>query len=169
MKKRYLIPLLMFVVAACTRTYSVYSHKYPVSFSCDITSSPFNSTNTLGYFLTVRPTSTKDGYKVGLPDGIERIFPYTEVQNRVFQFGLAGIIVGRPYFGEGEMYAYDLGCPQCDRSSSRLIVDTGGMATCGKCSSRYDLNNGGVAYDGSSRPLYRYQTTLNGNFLMVHN
>ena len=91
------------------------------------------------------------------------------MQNRVFQFGLAGIIVGRPYFGEGEMYAYDLGCPQCDRSSSRLIVDTGGMATCGKCSSRYDLNNGGVAYDGNSRPLYRYQTTLNGNFLMVHN
>ena len=169
MKKRHLILWVIIVIASCTNTYNVFSTKYLVSFSCDVSLPPFNSTATLGHFLSVRPTATKDGYKVRFPDGTERAYPYTEVQNRVFEFGLAGIIIGRPYFGEGEVYAYDLGCPQCDRSSARLSVGVDGMASCSKCSNVYDLNNGGVAQSGESRPLYRSRTTLNGDFLMVHN
>lgn len=171
MKPRHhlLLLLLLLGTTTCTNTYNVYSSKYPVSFSCDVSVPPFNSTATLGYFLSVRPTATKDGYKAKHPDGREHEYPYTEIQNRVFEFGLAGIIIGRPYFGEGEMHAYDLGCPQCDRSSARLTVGTDGLATCSKCSSSYDLNNGGIARSGDSRPLHRYRTTLNGNFLMIHN
>ena len=154
---------------ACTRSYHIFSTKYPVSFSCNVNQSPFNSLNTWGYFLSVRPTATKDGYKVRMPNGTEHVFPYTEVQNRVFQFGLGGVIIGRPYFGEGELYAYDLACPQCDKASERLTVSADGIATCTNCNNQYDLNNSGVSHSGSSRPLYRYRTTLNGNYLMVHN
>lgn len=167
--KRLVILLFMLPFVSCTRTYNIFSDKYPVSFSCDISISPFNSTNTLGYFLSIYSKSTKDGYKVKSPNGNVQEFPYTEIQNRVFSFGLAGIIIGRPYFGEGEIYAYDLGCPQCDRSSAKLNVNTEGIATCSRCNNSYNLNNNGIAQSGDSRPLYRYQTTLNNKILMIHN
>lgn len=172
MKRLYPI-LLAFTVLlalhACTRSYEIYSTKYRVSFSCDISLPPFNSLNTLGHFLAVRPTAAKDGYKVRLPNGKEQQFPFTEIQNRIFEFGLAGILIGRPYFGEGEIYAYDLACPQCDKSSARLTANTDGIATCAKCGNVYDLNNSGVALNSDSRPLYRYRTRLNGNTLIIQN
>lgn len=167
--KTILLPLVLSVVAACSRSYEVFSHKYPVSFSCDISQSPFNKVHTLGYFLSVRPTPTKDGYKVKDLEGKVYTTPYTEVQNRVFSFGLAGLIIGKPYFGDDVIFAYDQGCPQCESPSAYLSVDNHGTAICPKCNSSYDLNNGGIAKVGDSRPLYRYRTTLNGNRLMVHN
>lgn len=169
MRKEIITVCLLLASVACSRSYEVFSNKYPVSFSCDITGAPFNKVQTSGYFLAVRPTPAKDGYKVKEPDGREQTFPYTEVQNRVFSFGLAGLIIGRPYFGDGEYYAYDLGCPHCDRASSPLSINSEGTATCSKCSNTYDLNNSGVPKTGDSRPLYRYRTTLNGTRLMVHN
>ena len=167
--KKAIAFLLILVGAACSRSYEVFSNKYPVFFSCDINQSPFNKVQTSGYFLAVRPTTTKDGYKVREPDGHEQTFSYTEVQNRVFSFGLAGLIIGKPYFGDEKYYAYDLGCPQCDKASTSLNVNSEGIATCAKCGTIYDLNNSGIAKTGDSRPLYRYQTTLNTNILMVHN
>ena len=169
MKTRIIALLWILVGAACSRSYEVFSNKYPVSFSCDISQSPFNKIQTSGFFLSVRPTATKDGYWVREPDGREQTIPYTEVHSRVFSFGLAGLIIGKPYFGDGLIYAYDLGCPQCDRAAIRLIVNEEGVAKCAKCSTTYDLNNGGTAKTGDSRPLYRYRTTLNGSRLMVHN
>lgn len=166
--RRLLLILSILALSACTQTYSVYSDKYFVSFSCDISKVPFNSLHTLGHFLTVRPKSTKDGYRVKLPDSAEREYPYTEVQSRVFSFGLAGLIIGQPYFEEG-IYAYDLGCPQCDKSSVRLSVGADGIATCSRCTSTYNLNNGGMPQTGTDKPLYRYRTTRNGNIVMVHN
>lgn len=169
MKTKAIALLLILMGAACSRSYEVFSNKYPVSFSCDVSRTPFNKLQTSGYFLTVRPTPTMDGYKVREPDGREQTFPYTEIQNRVFHFGLGGLIIGKPYFGDGTIYAYDLGCPHCDRASAYLTVDAVGMATCSKCSNAYDLNNNGIAKTGDSRPLYRYRTGVNGNMLMVHN
>lgn len=169
MKIKTILLLVLLLAVACSRTYEEYSNKYPVSFSCDISTSPFNKVQTSGYFLSVRPTATKNGYKVKDLDGKEQTFPYTEVQNRIFSFGLAGLIIGKPYFGEEMIYAYDLGCPQCDRASVHLNVNRDGTASCLKCENIYDLNNGGVAKVGNSRPLYRYRTTLNGSRLMVHN
>ena len=169
MKRTLLALLILLMTQACTRSYHVFSNKYPVSFSCDISQTPFNSINTWGYFLSVRSTSTKDGYRVKLPNGTETQHPYTEMQSRIFQFGLAGIIIGRPYFGDGEIYAYDLGCPQCDKPSARLSINTEGIATCPKCKNQYDLNNNGLSLTSDSTPLYRYRTTLNGFFLMIHN
>ena len=169
MKTKVFISLLLLIGAACSRSYEVYSNKYPVTFSCDISKSPFNKVQTSGYFLSVRATPAKDGYKVREPDGREQTIPYTEVHSRVFNFGLAGLIIGKPYFGDEEYYAYDLGCPKCDVPSARLTVSEEGTATCSKCSTIYDLNNGGIAKAGDSRPLYRYRTSLNGHMLMVHN
>ena len=169
MKARVLVCLMILIGVACSRSYEVYSSKYPVSFSCDISKSPFNKVQTPGHFLSVRLTPTKESYKVTEPGGGEQTLPLTEMQKRVFNFGLAGLIIGRPYFGDGEYYAYDLGCPECDTPSARLIVSTEGTANCSKCSTIYDLNNGGVAKTGDSRPLYRYRTSLNDHMLMVHN
>lgn len=169
MKKFLTILVLSLIASACSRSYEEFSSKYLVSFSCDISKSPFNKVQTSGYFLSVRSTATKDGYIVREPEGREQTFPYTEIQNRVFNFGLAGIIIGQPYFGDGLIYAYDLGCPQCDRASARLNVNTDGVATCAKCDNTYDLNNGGIAKNSDSRPLYRYRTTLSGNTLMIYN
>ena len=169
MKARFLAFLFILIGAACSRSYEVYSNKYPVTFSCDISKSPFNKVQTSGYFLSVRPTPTKEGYKVREPDGREQTIPYTEVHSRVFNFGLAGLIIGKPYFGDGEYYAYDLGCPQCDRASAYLTVSMDGTATCAKCSTTYDLNNSGIPKTGDSRPLYRYRTSFGGHTLMVHN
>ena len=146
----------------------LYTSKYPVSFSCDISMPPFNSIHTLGCFITVRQRLTKDGYTVYTNSGMAYEYPLTEVQSRVFSFGLAGLIIGQPYFEEG-IYAYDLGCPQCDKSSVRLSVGADGIATCSRCTSTYNLNNGGMPQTGTDKPLYRYRTTRNGNMLMVHN
>lgn len=169
MKKFLTILVLSLIASACSRSYEEFSSKYLVSFSCDISKSPFNKVQTSGYFLSVRSTATKDGYIVKEPNGQEQTFPYTEVQNRVFNFGLAGLIVGKPYFGDGQFYAYDLGCPQCDRTSVSLDVNLEGIATCPKCNSSYGLNDGGMPKAGDSRPLYRYRATLNGNMLVLHN
>ena len=167
--KKAIALFLILIGVACSRSYEVYSTKYPVSFSCDISKSPFNKVQTSGYFLTVRPTPAKDGYKVREPDGREHTIPYTEVHSRVFSFGLAGLIIGKPYFGDGAYYAYDLGCPQCDLPSVRLTTTIEGTATCAKCGTTYDLNNGGIAKTGDSRPLYRYRVSPNGHTLMIHN
>ena len=166
--RRLLLILSVLALGACTQTYSVYSNKYFVSFSCNISTTPFNTLHTLGHFLTVRPKSTKDGYRVKSPDSTEREYPYTEVQSRVFSFGLAGLIIGQPYFEEG-IFAYDLGCPKCDKESVRLTVSADGIATCSRCNSSYNLNNGGMPQSGTDKPLYRYRTTRNGNTLMIHN
>ena len=155
--------------AACSRSYELYHTRDTVTFSCDISRSPFNKVQTSGYFLSVRPILGKSEYKVREPDGREQTIPYTEVHSRVFSFGLAGIIIGKPYFGDGDYYAYDLGCPSCDLPSTRLTVSMEGTATCAKCGTSYDLNNSGVATTGTSRPLYRYHASLGGNTLMVHN
>ena len=168
--KKTLVILLILIGAACSRSYEVFSNKYNVYFSCDISNHPFNKVQTSGYFLAVRPTPKKDGYyKVREPDGREQPIPYTEIHSRVFNFGLAGLIIGKPYFGDDEYCAYDLGCPSCDLPSVRLNVSMEGNATCAKCGNTYDLNNGGIPKTGDSRPLYRYRATLSGHTLIVHN
>ncbi len=170
MKTRLLILLLILMGTACSRSYELYHTRDTVTFSCDISRPPFNKVQTSGYFLAVRLTPMKDGYKVRLPEGKEEPpIPLTERELRTFRFGLAGLIVGKPYFGNEEFYAYDLGCPQCDRASIQLSVTPKGIATCSKCNTSYDLNNGGIAQMSDSRPLYRYRTSLSGSTLMVHN
>lgn len=166
MNRRIILIIGILLVQACTNSYPIFTNKYPVSFSCDISMPPFNSIHTLGCFITVRQRPAKDGYTVYTNTGMAYEFP--EVQSHVFSYGLAGLIIGSPWYAEGEIYAYDLGCPQCDRASSRLTVDSSPYAKCSKCGAQYELNNNGYATNGG-HPLYRYPLTRNGNMLMVHN
>ncbi len=90
-----------------------------------------------------------------------------------FSYGLGGIIVGTNYYGEH--LAYDLACPNCDRSDRRLTLRDNGTAKCGKCGIVYDLNNLGTinAIEGegcaSPRALYRYRITYDGTNVSVYN
>lgn len=168
MKQRFLFIVVILLVQACTNSYPVYSSKYQVSFSCNVSLSPFNSVHTLGYFIYVKQRPAKDGYTVYTNTGMAYQYPLSEVQSRVFSYGLAGIIIGSPWHAEGEIYAYDLGCPQCDKPSASLTIDTSPYAKCRKCGTQYELNNNGYANNGG-HPLYRYPLTRNGDILMVHN
>lgn len=168
MKKVVSVILLVAVLQACTNSYPTYSNRYPVSFSCNVSLPPFNSVHSLGSFIYVKQRPAKDGYTVYTNTGVAYQYPLTEVQSRVFSYGLAGIIIGSPWHAGGEIYAYDLGCPQCDRESARLTIDTTPYAKCSKCGTHYELNNNGYASNGG-HPLLRYPVTLNGNNLMVHN
>lgn len=168
MRRRYFIIIALLVLQACTNSYPVYSNKYPVSFSCDTSMPPFNSIHTLGCFISVRQRPAKDGYTVYTNAGMAYEYPLTEIQSRVFSYGLAGLVIGSPWHAGGEVFAYDLGCPQCDRASSRLTIDTTPYAKCSKCGAQYELNNNGYATNGG-HPLFRYPVTRNGNLLMVHN
>ena len=170
--------LILFFFAAlflssCTESYQEYCTFYPVTFTCDITYAPFNTVNSMGQFLTIRMKSNHTSYTVtNVSTGHATEIPLTEMEARTFSFGLGGLILGQPYFGDGgsPIYAYDLACPHCDRASTRVDIDAKGYATCPSCGAVYDLNNGGIVIKGSGRPLYRYRITQSSIFsIYIHN
>lgn len=168
-----LCSILMLCLSSCTSDYKEFCTQYQVSFSCDITNVPYNAVNSMGQFITVRKKTGSTSCTVYNPSlGKTTEVPLSEVEIRSFSLGLGGLILGRPYFGDGKsaVYAYDLACPACDKASSRLNLDTQGNATCPKCDIVYDLNNGGLVVEGEGRPLYRYRVTQSSvSTLFVHN
>lgn len=172
MKRLVLAILVLLAGAGCERnSYKTFSHKYRVSFSCNVMEAPFNQTLTPGRFVSVCKSGTT--LKTIDCDGHSTTIQMSAVQNGSFMLGLAGLIIGTPLFGNDEMtvWAYDLGCPQCDSHERRLTIETHGSATCSKCSGNWDLNNNGFAVNGKQRPLYRYPTILNSlnNTLTINN
>ncbi|MBP5322771.1 MAG: hypothetical protein J6Y84_03110 [Bacteroidaceae bacterium] len=162
---------MLLLLSACSESYQEFCTLYPVTYSFDITYAPFNQVASMGQFLRIRPRPADASVTVTSPSGKETKVPLSETERRSFSFGLAGLIVGQPYFNDGSTYyAYDLGCPACDKASARLGVDEQGHATCPLCDNVYDLNNGGVIVTGSGRPLYRYKVTQSSvSTLFVHN
>lgn len=170
--------VIAFVVAAmaataCSSDYKEFCTQYQVSFSCDITHAPYNAVNSMGQFITVRKKTGSTSCTVFNPSLRQTTeVPLSEVEIRSSYFGLGGLIIGQPFFNDGRavVYAYDLACPACDKSSARLDLDTQGYGRCPKCDNRYDLNNGGLVVEGDGRPLYRYRVTQSSvNTLFVHN
>ena len=167
-----LFSLLLFAVSCDKSSYSVFSTKYKVYFTCETNVSPFNQLSTPGRFLSVRKS---DGMLIIKDsDGETRKEPLTETKNRSFVMGLAGLILGTPTFNNDFMYiyAYDLGCPECDAPTIRLKFDLQGTASCSKCGGSWNLNSDGapINTDGKQmRPLYRYPTTLRNGILTVSN
>ena len=104
-------------------------------------------------------------------DGKKYEMELTAVQNSSFIMGLAGLIIGTPTFNNDDMsvWAYDLGCPECNSPSTRLKFDLQGTATCPKCESSWNLNSSGYPVSGKARPLYRYPVSLNNGVLTVSN
>lgn len=162
----------LLLLLGCTQDYKEFCTQYRVSFSCEITNSPFNVLNSMGQFITVRKKTGSTSCTVYNPSlGKSFEVPLSEVEMRSFDYGLGGLILGKPYFGDGmSIYAYDLACPVCDKVSARLGVNSQGTATCAKCGNVYDLNNGGLVIEGEGRPLYRYRVTQSSvSTLFVHN
>ena len=172
--KRGLIPfsLLLFAASCDKNSYSVYSTKYKVYFTCETNVSPYNQIFTPGRFLSVRKS---DGMLVIKDsDGETRKEPLTETKNRTYVMGLAGLIIGTPTFNNdfSHIYAYDLGCPECDAPTVRLKFDLQGTASCSKCGGSWNLNSDGspINTDGKQmRPLYRYPTSYVNGILTVQN
>jgi len=91
-----------------------------------------------------------------------------------FYYGLGGLIVGTNY--NGEVLCYDLACPYCDLSSTRLNLTDNGFAKCSKCNVTYDLNNYGIIHSKDStktyttlRGLYRYHIAYDGMNVSMYN
>ena len=171
MKKLFLF-FACCLLASCQSDYQEYCTQYPVTFSCDIAYAPYNAVNSLGQFITVRSKAGRGAVSVFNPSLNKTTeVSLSEVEARSFTFGLGGLILGQPFFGDGSpCYAYDLACPVCDRASARLTVGADGLARCPKCANVYDLNNSGLVTEGSGRPLYRYHVTQStASTLYIHN
>lgn len=169
MKRGFILISLLLLAVSCEKdNYSTYSTRNKVFFSCDTFLSPFNQT-TAGRFLSVRKVGGKL-YMVD-SDGNEYEQELTAIQNGSFIMGLAGLIIGTPLMDNygNSIWAYDLGCPECNSPATRLKFDVNGKAACSKCNNSWDLNNHGFPVEGKARPLYRYPTTFNNGILTVSN
>lgn len=173
MKRGIILLSFLLLASACDKnSYSTFSHKYRVFYSCEIFASPFNQLTTPGRFLSVRKTEGK--LSMTDSDGNKYDQALSAVQNSTFIMGLAGLIIGTPTFNNDDMsiWAYDLGCPECDIANVRLKFDLQGTASCSKCGGSWSLNTNGtpINTDGKQyRPLYRYPTSLNNGVLTVSN
>jgi len=173
MKRGVLFVTFLLLAVACDRnSYSTFSNKYRVFFSCETYQSPFNQLTTPGRFLSVRKSEGK--LTMTDSDGNKYEQTLSAVQNSSFIMGLSGLIIGTPTFNNDDMsiWAYDLGCPECDAPNVRLKFDLQGTATCSKCAGSWNLNANGtpINTDGEQRrPLYRYPTSFNNGILTVSN
>lgn len=158
-----------------------YSHKYKVQFYYTVVSSRELTTavNNAGQYASVRQKGS-----LILMEGASTTTEYQPdaISAKSFYYGLGGLIIGTSFstnsHGSNDIVAYDLACPNCDRSERRLSIDhSTGLATCSRCKTQYDLNNyGSISYfdEESStvskpRGLYRYRISYDGNMVRVYN
>ena len=168
----------MLAAVSCSKTesYSTYSTRNRVFFCYEIFQSPFNQVTTPARFLSVRKSEGK--LHMVDSDGRKYDMELSAIQNSSFLMGLAGLIIGTPTFNNDDMsvWAYDLGCPECDEPDKSLTFDIKntqpGIATCSSCQGQWNLNSSGIPVntDGKKRrPLYRYPASLNNGILTVSN
>lgn len=170
MKRGFILFSLLLLATACEKnSYSTFSTRNKVFFSCETFQSPYNQLSTPGRFLSIRRGDGK--LIITDSDGNKYEEPLTAVQSGSFIFGLGGLILGTPTFNNDNMsiWAYDLGCPECDSPGTRLKFDLTGNASCSKCGGTWSLNTSGFPTDDKSRPLYRYPTSFNNGILTVSN
>lgn len=174
--KRFLILLFSLMLTVCceTTSYKTYSTKYRVFFSCNIMDAPYNQAISRGCFISIR----KNNGKLLFVDsnGNKSDMELTAVQSASFMLGLAGLIIGTPTFDNDNtsVWAYDLGCPECDEPGKRLTFDNTqpGIAFCSSCQGKWNMNSSGISVntdDKKRRPLYRYPTSMNNGVLTVSN
>ncbi|MBQ8542434.1 MAG: hypothetical protein IJ436_03060 [Bacteroidaceae bacterium] len=160
MKRTIFIIATILMLAACDDERS--NSGYPVYFSCDASTYPYNIVQGLGQFITIT-RSGGTAYKIRYYEGrneVERTENLTaiQLQQGTFHYGLGGLIIGTPAAYDGNKWAFDLACPKCDLRSRKLTITLPiGHAHCNKCGSKYDLNSGGIPIEGDTRPLWRYR------------
>lgn len=146
---------------------------YAVYFKCDMTNPPFNQIASSGQFITVRRNKTNGSYEVTDAKG-DVTYHYLSksellvTNNRGYDYGLGGLIIGTPSMCDGKIWAYDLACPNCDNPRYRLELarDATGHATCPNCGVVFGLNIGGLPVDGKGngkkRELWPYKCNIFG-------
>lgn len=174
MKRCFILVLSLLFATACERnSYSLYSRRYHVSFTCDMAVSPYNQLSTPGRFLSIRKIRTDKECKLHIvdTDSAKYDLELDARQDALFDLGLGGLIMGKPLFNNdgNSVWAYDLGCPECERSDARLSFDQQGNASCAKCGGKWALNTDGVSTNGKNRPLFRYPVVNNNGVLTVAN
>lgn len=174
MKRLFFALILVLTVSGCSKigNYQVYSNKYPVNYSCNTTVSPFNQINSLGRFVSVRIKGME--LEAIDADGNVSKHQMSETDMRTFALGLGGLIIGTPSLNNDNfsVYAFDMGCPVCDRAKYRLTFNHLGIAKCSNCKSSWNLNNNGFIQSSTvkeARPLYRYPVTVYNNYVTVRN
>ena len=173
MKRGVILLSLLLLASSCQKNnYSKFSNKYKVFFSCETSVSPYNQLTTPGRFLSVRKNEGR--LYITDSDGNKYDEELSAYKNGSFIMGLGGLIIGTPTFNNDDMsiWAYDLGCPECDAPGTRLKFDLQGTASCSKCQGSWNLNADGtpINTDGQQhRPLYRYPTSFNNGILTVSN
>ena len=174
MKRGLILLSLLLLASSCEKnSYSRFSTKYKVNFHCDVTIYPYNGVTTYGRFLTVR--KSEGMLLIVDSDGKDFKQPLADDDNRYFFLGLSGLIIGTPTFNNDDIsvWAYDLGCPECDAPIVRLKIDRlERTASCSKCKGKWNLDADGTPIndDGKERrPLYRYPTSQHGSNLIVSN
>ena len=170
----------LFSVLACLVGFSscgldeadnAFSTKYKVAFYFEINRSAelYNTMGNIGMYATVRQVNGL--IRISSATGSNDYDP-TKI-GIDFRYGLGGLIVGNTALN-GPI-AYDLACPNCDRSYHRLKVENNGIAECEHCGMTYDMNNNGwiVSVKDSTasdlRGLYRYRIDYNGVAVHVYN
>jgi len=170
MKRGVMFFLSLLLTLSCEKnSYSTFSNKYRVFFSCETIISPYNQLTTPGRFLSVRKSNSI--LTITDSDGNKYEETLSATKNGSYIMGLGGLIIGTPTFNNDDMsiWAFDLGCPECESSAVRLKFDLIGNASCSKCGGTWSLNSSGFPTDGKSRPLFRYPTSLNNGILTVSN
>lgn len=164
------------LTAGCSKenAHTTFSRKYRVYFTCDLNQPPFNQVTSPGRFVSIRINMGTGFLDMKDLDGNTFNRPVSQSESKIFHMGLSGIILGTPTLGNDaqQIWAYDLGCPICDRESSRLSLTWDGHAHCPTCKSQFDLNNGGTVLSSTAtkvRPLYRYPVNPYGTSVTVAN
>lgn len=166
-QKTLTLCLLLFGIVACDIE-SPYSG-YQAYFYCDASFSPFNQIFGAGQFITIKRRS-HSSYEVTDVFGNKQIKELTELEARQgYYYGFGGFIVGTPSMGDGNVWAYDWACPNCDVTVHRLELSDIGHATCHNCGAVFDLNSGGIPIEGKSRTLWRYKVLQAGNNITIQN
>lgn len=166
--KRVITALFAILMTVSCDTESPYSG-YSVFFTCDASFYPFNQMSSFGQFITIRRKSSTS-YEITDAQDRKHTHNLSEAEARQkFYYGLGGLILGTPSLEDGNIWAYDLACPNCEMARYRLLLDEIGRASCDNCGSIYDLNCGGIPIEGKSRVLWRYRVHTAGTFITVQN
>lgn len=135
--KRYLLPLLLFILSACGNNNRSPIPDVPVNLDINITAD-------------APELFTLGGYK-------EFIVPITTSQ----YLGYGGLLLVRTF--EDEICAFDLSCPHEAKSTVRIKADNSGVARCDSCGSTYNIGYGsGFAQSGPTKyKLKKYTVYYN--------
>lgn len=150
----FILSFSVCIVASCdkdeaTKTYST-ANMVRCFFNVPQYTQLFNVMGNYGEYATIRGMKGQGKIQMSSNVGTTEYPMTADMQG--FEFGLGGLIVGTSYFGEH--FAYDLACPNCNRSDRRLTIGDAGIAKCAKCGLSYDLNNYGVISAASHTDLH---------------